>query len=234
MVVVLPTYNEAENVLDVTGKILASSETCHVLVVDDASPDGTSELVATARRQEPRIHLLRRRGKLGLGSAYLAGFAWALERDYAVIATMDCDHSHDPGDLPRLEAALGEDGIVIGSRYVPGGRIANWPLHRRLLSRFANAYTRVLLRLPVHDCTSGYRCYTRSVLEAVDPLRHPGLGLRLPGGDGSSGPPSRLSNRRGAHRLRGAAPWNLEDQPRRDLAGCLRPKRYFAASVSSP
>ena len=119
---------------------------------------------------EPRLSLLRRAGKLGLGTAYLAGFRWALDRGYGRVLTMDCDGSHDPRYIPAMLAALGHSDMVVGSRYVPGGGILNWPWHRRALSAFANFYARVLLRLPVHDCTSGFRLYTRKVLETVDPF----------------------------------------------------------------
>ena len=166
--IILPTYNEAENVLQVSKEGLAQDPSLDVLVVDDNSPDGTAHLVESSITQEPRLHLLRREGKLGLGSAYLAGFRYGLDRGYDRMLTMDCDLSHNPNDLPRLLAAAADSDLVIGSRYVPGGGISNWPLHRRLLSRFANLYTRVLLRLPVRDCTSGYRCYSRRVLEAID------------------------------------------------------------------
>ena len=168
--IILPTYNEAENVLRLSKEGLAQDPSLEILVVDDNSPDGTADLVESSLAEEPRLHLLRREQKLGLGSAYLAGFHYGLERGYRWILTMDCDFSHNPSDLPRMLAAMSDCDMVIGSRYVPGGGIANWTLDRRLLSRFANLYTRMLLRLPVRDCTSGYRCYSRSVLEAVDPF----------------------------------------------------------------
>ncbi len=168
--VVLPTYNEAENVLVVAEGLFAAAPSVEVLVVDDGSPDGTGDVVARAARDEPRLHLLRRPGKLGLGSAYLAGFRWGLDRGFDRIVTMDCDRSHDPAALPSLLAAAERHDLVIGSRYVPGGGVRNWELHRRLLSRFANFYTRTLLRLPVRDCTSGYRCYSRKVLENARPF----------------------------------------------------------------
>jgi len=174
--VILPTYDEAENVLDVSARVLAQAPDLEVLVVDDASPDGTAELVARAGRDEPRLHLLRRPGKLGLGSAYLAGFRHALEHGYDRVVTMDCDGSHDPAVLPALLAASDRADVSIGSRYVPGGSIEHWPPHRRALSRFANAYTRWLLRLPVADCTSGFRCYRSEVIAAVDAFSVRGSG----------------------------------------------------------
>ena len=168
--VVLPTYDEAENVLPLSREILATDPRLEILVVDDNSPDGTGDPVAAAAEGEPRLHLLRRPGKLGLGSAYLAGFRYGLEHGYEQVLTMDCDRSHHPRHLPSILAAMEHHDMVIGSRYVPGGGIVNWPLHRRWLSWFANLYAGVLLRLPVHDCTSGYRAYHRRVHESVGPF----------------------------------------------------------------
>jgi dolichol-phosphate mannosyltransferase len=168
--VVLPTYNEAENVLPLVRAILAVDAALDVLVVDDASPDGTGDLVERESRQEPRVNLLRRAAKLGLGTAYLAGFRFGLDRGYQRVFTMDCDGSHHPRYIPAMLAALADHDVVIGSRYVPGGGISNWSPHRRVLSAFANFYARVLLRLPVRDCTSGFRVYSRQVLETVDPF----------------------------------------------------------------
>jgi dolichol-phosphate mannosyltransferase len=165
--VVLPSYNEALNAVPLARDILAVDPTLDVLVVDDASPDGTGDLVEKEAQRQPRLHLLRREGKLGLGSAYVAGFRYGLEHGYDPILTMDCDFSHHPRYLPAMLAAAHYHDLVIGSRYVPGGGISNWPLRRRLLSWFANLYTRLLLRLPVRDCTAGYRCYRRAVLERV-------------------------------------------------------------------
>ena len=168
--VVIPTFNEAGNVLPLMRAILAVDAKLDVLVVDDASPDGTGDLVERERSREPRVSLLRRAGKLGLGTAYLAGFRWGLDHGHGHILTMDCDWSHHPRYLPALLAAVENFDMVIGSRYVPGGGIVNWPRHRRALSAFANFYARVLLRLPTHDCTSGFRVYSRQVLETVDPF----------------------------------------------------------------
>ncbi len=169
-IVILPSYNEAENVLLLSADVLSRDRALDVVVVDDNSPDGTADLVSGAMEDEPRLHLVKRSGKLGLGSAYQAGFTFGLEHGYDLIITMDCDYSHHPKHLPQfLESIEQGNDMVIGSRYVPGGGISNWPKRRRLLSRFANFYTRLLLRIPVHDCTAGYRCYTREVLETVDP-----------------------------------------------------------------
>lgn len=171
--VVLPTYNEAENVLILVDEVLAQGGTpdtgaIEVLVVDDGSPDGTGALVRGRMAEETRLHLIEREGKLGLGTAYLAGFAYGLEHDFDHILTMDCDFSHKPEYLPNLIGGMAFHDMMIGSRYVPGGGIANWPFHRRFLSSFANFYTRLLLRLPTNDCTSGYRCYNRNVLETIE------------------------------------------------------------------
>jgi dolichol-phosphate mannosyltransferase len=167
--VILPSYNEAENVLPLSADILSRDKDLEVVVVDDNSPDGTGELVADAMRDEPRLHLVKRAGKLGLGSAYQAGFKYGLEHGFDQLLTMDCDYSHHPRYLPPILEAMENADLVVGSRYVPGGGVANWPLHRRLLSRFANFYTRILLGMPIHDCTAGFRCYSREVLLTVDP-----------------------------------------------------------------
>jgi dolichol-phosphate mannosyltransferase len=159
--VIVPSYNEAQNVLPLSADVLSRDPGFEILVVDDASPDGTADLVARAAESEPRLHLLRRPAKLGLGSAYLAGFRRGLDGEYARILTMDCDYSHHPRYLPGILAAMSGADLVIGSRYTAGGGVANWPLRRRLLSRFANAYTRVLLGLPVRDCTAGFRMVWR-------------------------------------------------------------------------
>jgi len=168
--VVLPTYNEAENVLQISSEVLATDPAVEVLVVDDSSPDGTGDLVRGALPTEPRIHLLERPGKLGLGTAYLAGFRYGLDEGYDRVFTMDCDGSHNPKYLPGMLAAMDSCDVVIGSRYVKGGGILNWPAHRRALSAFANFYARTLLRLPVRDCTAGFRGYSRRVLETVEPF----------------------------------------------------------------
>ena len=169
-IVILPSYNEALNVLPLSADVLSRDASLEVLVVDDNSPDGTGDLVAEAARSEPRLHLLRRPGKLGLGSAYLAGFRYALDHGADLVLTMDCDYSHHPRYLPAMLAAMRDADMVIGSRYVPGGGVLNWALRRRLLSRFANFYTRLLLGVPVRDCTAGFRCYSRQVLLDVDPF----------------------------------------------------------------
>ena len=168
--VIVPTYDEAENILPLCGEVLAVASGIEVLVVDDASPDGTGDLVAERMQSEPRLHLLRRAGKLGLGTAYLAGFRYALDHGFDQVFTMDGDFSHNPRYIPQMLAAMERFDVVIGSRYVAGGGVVNWPFFRRVLSRFANLYARVLLRLPVRDCTAGFRCYAAEVLECVEPF----------------------------------------------------------------
>jgi dolichol-phosphate mannosyltransferase len=169
-IVVLPTYNERENVAALLGSVRQVVPAADVLVVDDNSPDGTAELVEELAAELGQIKLFRRPGKQGLGSAYREGFAIALDEGYDVIVSMDVDLSHDPAALPDLLAlvATGADA-VIGSRYVPGGATVDWPLHRRLLSRWGNRYTSLVLGLQVRDCTSGYRAYRASALERIAP-----------------------------------------------------------------
>jgi dolichol-phosphate mannosyltransferase len=169
-IVVLPTYNERENVVALLRAVRAAVPDADVLVVDDNSPDGTATLVEETAAEQDQIKLLRRAGKQGLGSAYRQGFALALDEGYDVVVSMDVDFSHDPAVLPELLRliAAGAD-TVIGSRYVPGGATVDWPLHRRLLSRWGNRYTSFVLGLRVRDCTSGYRAYRAGALRAIDP-----------------------------------------------------------------
>jgi glycosyltransferase involved in cell wall biosynthesis len=166
-VVVVPTYNEAESVVEVVDRVLLADPRVAVLVVDDASPDGTAKLVAARAEGEPRVHLLERAGKQGLGAAYRAGFAWGLERGFEALVEMDADMSHPPDRLPALLDGLDGADLVIGSRYVPGGRTVNWSRPREAISRGGNAYVRLALGLPVHDATAGYRAYRRAVLEEL-------------------------------------------------------------------
>ena len=162
--VIIPTYNERESLPRQVAGVLEHAPDADILVVDDSSPDGTGEWAdAEATRQE-RLHVLHRPGKQGLGAAYRAGFAWALERDYDVIVEMDADGSHQARQLPDLLAQAGEGILVIGSRWVPGGSVVNWPLHRELLSRGANTYVRVMLGVSVRDATAGYRAYHSATL----------------------------------------------------------------------
>jgi dolichol-phosphate mannosyltransferase len=166
--VIVPTYNERDNIEPLVTAALAALPEGDVLVVDDASPDGTGELADVLAARFARVHVLHRPRKEGLGPAYHAGFRWAIERGYDEVIEMDCDFSHDPADLPRLVAAArhGAD-LVIGSRYVLGARIEGWPWYRRALSAAANLYTRALLGSRVHDWTAGYKCFRRPALQAV-------------------------------------------------------------------
>jgi dolichol-phosphate mannosyltransferase len=168
VVMVVPTYNEAANLRPVLERLRAAQPEVEVLVVDDASPDGTGVLADEIAASDPLVHVLHRRGKEGLGKAYLAGFAWALERDFDVIGEMDADSSHQPEELGRLLAALTGADLVIGSRWVRGGSIVNWPLRRELLSRGGNLYTRLLLGIRVRDATAGFRVFRRTTLERLD------------------------------------------------------------------
>ncbi len=165
--VVIPTYNEAESIETVIGKVAGADHRVEVLVVDDSSPDGTAGLVAKLAHVDQRIHLLRRPAKQGLGVAYRAGFAWGMERGYDAMVEMDADLSHPPDRLPALLDGLERADLVIGSRYVPGGATVNWSPLRKAISRGGNAYVRLALGLPVHDATAGYRAYRREVLESL-------------------------------------------------------------------
>jgi dolichol-phosphate mannosyltransferase len=165
--VVIPTYNEAESVVEVIDRVLAGEPRADVLVVDDGSPDGTAELVQKRAEGEPRVHLMERSGKQGLGAAYRAGFGWGLELGYDALVEMDADLSHPPERLPALLDGLDAADLVIGSRYVPGGRTVNWSRGREAISRVGNTYVRLALRVPVHDSTAGYRAYRREVLEEL-------------------------------------------------------------------
>jgi dolichol-phosphate mannosyltransferase len=172
VLVVIPTYNERENLAAVVQRLLATVPDAHVLVVDDASPDGTGELAANLAAADQRVHVLHHGVKAGIGAAYGAGFEWALARDYGVIVEMDADGSHAPEELPRLLAALRGNGrsgadVALGSRYVPGGRVVNWPRHREWLSRGGNLYSRLALGASINDITGGYRAYRRRVLEKL-------------------------------------------------------------------
>ena len=167
--VVLPTYNEARNLEGIVPLIIGVDSRIDILVVDDASPDGTGEIADRIAAQAPRVSVLHRQGKLGLGSAYLTGFEWGLERGYEWLIEMDADFSHDPAYLPELlEAVAGDVDLAIGSRYVRGVNVINWPMSRLLLSWSANKYAHFVTGLPLKDATSGFKCFRREVLEAID------------------------------------------------------------------
>ncbi|EWC61999.1 Dolichol-phosphate mannosyltransferase in lipid-linked oligosaccharide synthesis cluster [Actinokineospora spheciospongiae] len=167
VLVVIPTYNERENLGIIIERLNAALPGAHALVVDDGSPDGTGELADELAAADERVHVLHRTEKAGLGAAYLAGFTWALEHDYAVVVEMDADGSHAPEDLPRMLDALGDADLVLGSRYVPGGRVVNWPKSREVLSRGGNLYSQLALGAKVRDITGGYRAFRRAVLEKL-------------------------------------------------------------------
>lgn len=166
--VIIPTYNEADNVVKIIPEVLAQDESFHILIVDDNSPDGTAALVKDMQKNNPRIHLLERPSKQGLGTAYVAGFKYALSHDFEYAFEMDADFSHDPKSLVKLLEKARECDLVIGSRYISGVNVVNWPMSRLLLSYAANLYTRIITGLPVHDATAGFKCYRRTVLEKLD------------------------------------------------------------------
>jgi dolichol-phosphate mannosyltransferase len=181
-IVIIPTYNERENARNVIYSVLGSDARTEVLIVDDNSPDGTGDIVAALEKENPRVHLLRRPGKLGLGTAYRDGFRWALDRDYEYIMEMDADFSHDPAHIPKfLEAAQTAD-FVIGSRYLDGNvTVVDWPIRRLLLSYFASVYARVVTGMKIWDMTAGFKCFHRRVLAAIDldDVRSNGYGFQI-------------------------------------------------------
>jgi dolichol-phosphate mannosyltransferase len=166
--VIIPTYNEKDNVGSLTNAVLAQSPDLHILYVDDNSPDGTGAIIDSIVAEHDRVHVLHRAGKLGLGSAYREGFKVALAKDADYLIEMDADFSHDPGTLPFFLAAIQENDLVIGSRYLNGVSVVNWPIRRLILSYFASVYTRWVTGLQVRDCTSGFKCFRRSTIEAID------------------------------------------------------------------
>lgn len=169
--VIIPTYNEKENIENIIRAVFNLEKFFHILIIDDGSPDGTATIVKELQKEySTSLFLLERQGKQGLGTAYIAGFKWALEKDYLYIFEMDADFSHNPNDLPRLYKACTEEGadVAIGSRYVSGVNVVNWPMGRVLMSYFASKYVRIITRLPIHDTTAGFKCYRREVLETID------------------------------------------------------------------
>jgi dolichol-phosphate mannosyltransferase len=169
VLVIIPTYDERDNIEAIIDRTLAASERHHVLVVDDGSPDGTGDLVEKIAASNERVDVVHRTGKLGLGSAYILGFGWGLERGFELLVEMDADGSHAPESLPGMVQRLGPDGsLVIGSRWVPGGAVVDWPLSRQLLSRGGNAYARLALGIDVSDATAGFRVYRADILRRID------------------------------------------------------------------
>lgn len=181
ILVVVPTYNELMNLPHVVPAILSQDPRLQILVVDDNSPDGTGALAERLSEIEPRVHTLHRANKEGLGKAYIAGFRWALDRGYEVIFEMDADFSHDPERLPDFLEAIEEADLIIGSRYAKGVNVINWPISRLLLSLGANLYARVITGLPLTDSTGGFKCFRRSVLEAInlDRVRSNGYAFQI-------------------------------------------------------
>src|SRR2546428_646024 len=166
--IIIPTYNELDNVRPLLQEIFSCVPNIDILIVDDNSPDGTGQLADEISGENPHVHVLHRAGKLGLGTAYIAGFKYAIERNYDVAFDMDADFSHDPRYLPDFLEAIEIADLVIGSRYIPGGDTPNWSLLRRFISAGGNLFARFMLGIPVHDCTAGFRCYRRKVLESID------------------------------------------------------------------
>lgn len=184
-IVIIPTYNEKENIEKIIRAVFGLDKCFHILVIDDGSPDGTAAIVKRLIADEfaDRLFILERSGKLGLGTAYIAGFKWALEHDYEYVFEMDADFSHDPADLPRLYAACHDEGydLAIGSRYVSGVNVVNWPMGRVLMSYFASKYVRFVTGFSVHDTTAGFKCYKRRVLASIplNEVRFKGYGFQI-------------------------------------------------------
>lgn len=184
-IVIIPTYNEKENIEKIIRAVMGLEKAFNILVIDDGSPDGTADIVKGLMADEfkDRLFIIERSGKLGLGTAYIAGFKWALEHGYDYIFEMDADFSHDPNDLPRLYAACHDDGadVAIGSRYVSGVNVVNWPIGRVLMSYFASKYVRLVTGFSVHDTTAGFKCYKRRVLETIplDKIRFKGYAFQI-------------------------------------------------------
>lgn len=184
-IVIIPTYNERENIENIIRAVFGLEHGFHILVVEDNSPDGTADIVKRLQREEfaDRLFMLQRPGKQGLGTAYIAGFRWALEHGYGYIFEMDADFSHNPADLPRLYAACHDEGadVSIGSRYVSGVNVVNWPMGRVLMSYFASKYVRLITGLPIHDTTAGFVCYRRRVLQTIplDSIRFKGYAFQI-------------------------------------------------------
>lgn len=183
-VIIIPTYNEKENIERMIRTLMALEHSFDVLVVDDGSPDGTAAIVRQMMEVFPgRVHIIERSGKLGLGTAYITGFKWALEAGYEYVFEMDADFSHNPDDVPRLYDACAKEGydLSVGSRYVTGVNVVNWPMGRVLMSYFASKYVRLITRLPVHDTTAGFNCYRREVLETMelDKVRFKGYAFQI-------------------------------------------------------
>jgi len=166
--IIIPTYNELDNLPKLLPEVLSKHENINVLIVDDNSPDGTAAFIEGEMKKNDRIHLIKRESKQGLGTAYIAGFKYSLQKDFELIFEMDADFSHDPNELPKFLSEAKNYDLVIGSRYITGVNVVNWPMRRLLLSWFANLYTRIITGMPIHDATGGFKCFRRKVLESID------------------------------------------------------------------
>lgn len=183
-VVIIPTYNEKENVERMVRTVFSLEIPFDLLIIDDGSPDGTGEIVKTLQKEFPdKLHIIERKGKLGLGTAYITGFKWALDNDYDYIFEMDCDFSHNPEDLVRLHEACATKGadMAIGSRYVSGVNVVNWPMGRVLMSYFASVYVRMITGMPIQDATAGFKCYSKKVLQRInlDKIKFKGYAFQI-------------------------------------------------------
>lgn len=166
--VIIPTYNEIDNIERIIEKVLPQHESIEMLIVDDNSPDGTGDKVLEIMQDNPKVHIIQRQGKMGLGSAYVAGFKYAIANEYDYVIEMDADFSHNPNDVPRLLKAIEHNDLVIGSRYVQGVNVVNWPMSRLILSYFASFYVKIITGMKVDDPTGGFKCFRRTVLETID------------------------------------------------------------------
>ena len=183
-IVIIPTYNEKENIEKIIRAVFSLDGEYHILVIEDGSPDGTAQIVRRLQEEFPdRLHMIERKGKLGLGTAYITGFKWSVENGYAYIFEMDADFSHNPNDLPRLYEACAKNGadLAIGSRYCNGISVINWPIGRVIMSYYASVYVRTVLGMKVYDTTAGFKCYRRNVLETIDldKVRMKGYGFQI-------------------------------------------------------
>ena len=183
-IVIIPTYNEKENIENIIRAVFGLEKVFHILIIEDNSPDGTAVIVKELQKEFPdRLFMIERKGKLGLGTAYITGFKWAIEHKYDYIFEMDADFSHNPNDLPKLYNACTQEGgdVAIGSRYISGVNVVNWPMGRVLMSYFASKYVRIITGLPVHDTTAGFKCYRRQVLETIglDKIRFKGYAFQI-------------------------------------------------------
>ncbi|MBR5856329.1 MAG: polyprenol monophosphomannose synthase [Bacteroidales bacterium] len=170
-VIIIPTYNEKENIEKMVRKVFSLPENFHILIIDDGSPDGTGDIIKNLQKEfTENLHMIERKGKLGLGTAYLTGFKWALDHNYEYIFEMDADFSHNPDDLPKLYNACKKEGadLAIGSRYCKGISVVNWPIGRVIMSYYASTYVRLVLGMKIYDCTAGFKCYSSKVLESID------------------------------------------------------------------